>query len=180
MKKALLPLVLVIALISCKDENKEIGNTNPETEVETPNVEEPTKPKLPSNIVQLNEEIYDADSIILTKVQVENIEGNKFILKVFLDSKNMDLYKNGDYSLFIQNFAYEGNIEKLEEKFQKAGAASYWVNLKSLRDYRDEFVLFKSFESELINFEKTVVGVMNLKTKTDVFRVQYDDTIIMN
>ena len=180
MKKVLLSIVLVSVLISCKSEKKEVENASPETEVVQPEIEETAKPKLPANVVQLNDTVYEADGISLTKAQIENTEGNKFTFKVFIDSKNMDLYKNGDYSLFIQNFPYEDDVEKLEEKFQKSGAASYWVNLKNVRGYKEEYVLFKAFESELIGFKKTVIGVMNLKTKTDVFRVQYDDTILVN
>jgi hypothetical protein len=181
MKKVILSLVLVSILISCKNKKEEVENTNQESEVSQPMMEEAiTTPKLPANVVQLNDIAYKTDNITLTKLQIENVENNKFVLKAFLDSDNMDLYKNEDYSLFIQNFAYESDVINLEEKFQKTGAASYWVNLKALKNYKEEYVLFKSFESEITNFKKTVIGVMNLKTKTDIFRVQYDDTYIVN
>ncbi len=180
MKKVLLSIVFVSALISCKSEKKEVENVSPEVEVLEPKKEEPAKSELPANVVQLNDVAYEADGITLTKAQVQNSEGNKFMFKVFLDSNNMDLYKNGDYSLFIQNIAYENDVEKLEEQFQKTGTASYWVNLKGLKDYKEEYVVFKAFESELFGFKNTVIGVMNLKTKTDVFRVTYDNTILVN
>ncbi|MDO6595875.1 hypothetical protein Q4512_03050 [Oceanihabitans sp. 2_MG-2023] len=180
MKKVLLTIVLVSALVSCKSEKKEVENVIPEVEVVQPEVEEPEMPKLPANVVQLNDTVYEGDGLNLVKAQIQNTEGNKFLIKVFLGSENIDLYKNGDYSLFIQNFAYEGDVEKLDKRFQKAGVASYWVNLKSIKDYDEEHVLFKAFDSELLGFKKTVIGVMNVKTKTDVFRVQYDDTILVN
>lgn len=180
MKKVLLSIVFVSALISCKSEKKEVENVSAEVEVVAPQIEEPAKPKLPANVVQLNDTVYEGDGLTLVKAQVQNTEGNRFMFKVFLDSKNIDLYKNGDYSLFIQNFAYEDDIEKLDKRFQKAGVASYWVNLKSIKDYDEEHVLFKAFDSELIGFKKTVIGVMNVKTKTDVFRAQYDNTILVN
>ncbi|MGB1307430.1 MAG: hypothetical protein ACPG6B_00870 [Oceanihabitans sp.] len=180
MKRVLLSIVLVSTIISCKTEKKEVENVTPEVEVVTPKKEEPKKPQLPANVVQLNETSFEADGITLTKAQIEDKKENKFLFKVFLESSNIDVYKNGDYSLFIQNFAYEDDVEKLDKKFQKAGASSYWINLKSLKNYKDGYVLFKSFESELLGFKKTVVGIMNTKTKTDVFRVQYDNTIIVN
>jgi len=181
MKRILLSIAVLALITSCKDEKKEVENTTTTPEVIEEVVEEKKEEiKLPANIVQLNKEAFEGDGITLTKAQIESLDGDKFIFKVFLDAESMDVYKNGDYSLFIQNFPYEDDVVQLEEKFQKAKAASYWVNLKSAKPYKGEYVLFKTFNSKIYGFKKSVIGVMNLKTKADVFRAQYDDTIIVN
>jgi len=179
MKRVLLSIAVLALVTSCKEEKKEVEVTTPEV-IEKVVDEEKKEAKLPANVIQLNEEAFVGDGITLTKAQVESKDGDKFIFKIFLDSESMESYQNGDYSLFIQNFPYEDDIVKLDEKSQKSKAASYYVNLKSAKPYKEEFVLFKGFDSKIYGFKKTVIGVMNMKTKTDVFRAQYDDTIIVN
>lgn len=180
MKKVLFSLVLIAIVFSCKNEKKETEEAV-KTELEQKKVEDqPTeKLKLPENTIQLNEDPYVSDGFTLTKVHVQNTNKENFLYKIFFITNDIELYKNGDYSLFIQNFPYEGDRINLEENFQKSGVASYWINLQSAKPYKEGYVVFKSFKSKIYDFEKTVVGVMNLKEKTDVFRTQFDDVAIV-
>lgn len=179
MKRVLFSIVLIAIVFSCKNEKKEIETGKTELEQNKVEVEPIEKTKLPENTIQLNEEPIGSNGFTLTKVYVQNISDENFIYKIFFVTDNIELYKNGDYSLFIQNFPYEGDKYNLEENFQKSGVASYWINLKSAKPYKEEYVVFKSFKSKIYDFEKAVIGVMNLKEKTDVFRKQYDDIAIV-
>ena len=176
-KKIVYLIVLSAVLFSCKNEKKEpLIDVKQAIEEKAKEV----KPKLPVNTIQLNDGPFVSNGFTLTKVHVQNSNDNNFLYKIFFSTDDIELYKNGDYSLFIQNFPYESDKINLEENFQKSGVASYWVNLKSAKPYKDEFVIIKSFKSKIYTFKKTTVGVMNLKEKTDVFRKDYYDTILVN
>src|SRR5690606_37414157 len=136
--------------------------------------------KLPSDIVQLNDTAHEGDGITLTKAQIQNTEENKFVYKIFLQSDNMDAYKNGEYSVFIQNFPYEGDVHLLDTKFQKAKIETYWVNLKGVKPHKDEYVIFRAFDSKIYDYQKIVLGVMNTKEKTDLIRVEFEAPSIIN
>jgi hypothetical protein len=180
MKRVLFSIVLIAIVFSCKNDKKETEGVKTESE----QTEIPEKPKetetLPANTVQLNEEEYVGEDFTLTKVQVQNSSEDNFMFKVFFKTYNIEKFKNGDYSMFIQNFPYDNDIANLDENFKSSGVASYWINLKSAKPYKEEFVIFKSFKSKIYTFKKTTVGVMNLKEKTDVFRKEYYDTILVN
>ncbi len=179
MKRVIFSIVLIAIVFSCKNEKKETEAVQTESEQKKVEVEPVEKTKLPENTIQLNEEPIVSNGITLTKVHVQNINDENFIYKIFFITDNIELYKNGDYSLFIQNFPYEDDKYNLEENYQKSGVASYWVNLKSAKQYKEEYVVFKSFKSKIYDFQKAVIGVMNLKEKTDIFRTQYDDIAIV-
>lgn len=178
-------LILITCFISftaCKDENKQENNNITEPVVIENKQETQKTNELPSNIIQLNEDIleYPDKNFVVTKVQIENSNENKFLAKVFFKTDQIEQYQNGDYLLFIQNHPYENNINLLDDSDKEKGLQSLSVNLNSAKKYQDEYVLFRSFTSEILDFEKVVVGVMDLPNKQDVFRFQFDNASIKN
>jgi len=177
MKQIALLLIASTLISSCKTEKKKEIPQDPEKEV-IEKVVKKQEIKLPKGVVQINDEKFVGNGITLTKLQVKDSKEGNYVYKVFFKTEDINKFQNGDYSLFIQNFPYEEDLSLLNEKEQKNKAVSYWVNLKSAKKYNDEYVVFKSFKSDIDSFKKIVVGVMNLKDKTDVFRVDYQDAII--
>lgn len=176
-RKVITIAVLSMMVLSCKSDKK---TSNSETEQKTNSVQEQQKvteqPKLvtlPKDVVQLNDAEIEGIGINITKVQIQNTEEDKFVYKIFVKSDIVDLYKNGDYSIFIQNFPYDSDLYLLEEKFKGAKLESYWVNLKNLKPHKDEYVIFRSFESKIYDYAKIVVGIMNLKDKSDIIRTEF-------
>lgn len=180
MKKVVIIIATAMLIISCKKGNKEAGSVKQEINQENVTKQQVEEIKLPKNIIQLNDEDFIGKGITLTKVQIQNTKLDNYIFKIFFKADDFKGYQNGDYSLFIQNFVHENDIELLDERFKEKGVLSYWVSLDSAKPYKDGYVIFKSFSSKIFSFKKTVIGIMNLKTKTDILRAQYDDTVIVN
>lgn len=182
MKKVFYFLILSVLVFSCKNDKKEPDSTPIEKEQQDiVDIKKEKVMQLPGDLVQLNKEITVGNGINLIKAQIKNHKDDKFIYKVFMKSTDFELYRNGKYSLFIQHFPYEDNLHMLDEKFQKSKSISFWVNLESAKPYTNgEYVVFKSFSTQIYNFEKIVVGVMDLENKQDVFRTQFDDPVIIN
>lgn len=186
MKKVLILLMLSIMTFACKNDSKsetnsELKQIDQEANIDTQESSTP-KVKLPENVVQLNSEIYQfpIEGITLTKVQIENTKDDNFVYKLFFDTDQIEKFKTGNYSFFVQNIPYESDKQLLDENDQSKGLQSFWMNLSSAKTYKDEYVVFRSFKSSIVSFEKIVVGVMDLVNKKDVFRVTFDNPFILN
>ncbi|WP_299259086.1 hypothetical protein [uncultured Aquimarina sp.] len=184
-KLLLVILTVVTFLFSCNNdkrkENKEDVNTEESINDKTDKKEvEEKKVKLPSNIVQLNDKEFKGDGIIVTKFQVNHLSENKYIYKIFFKTEDIELLKSGNYAVFIQNYPYKDDLEFLAENFKKTGIESYWLNLKTAKEYKDEYVVFRSFSTNIEAFEKTIIGVRNMSAKQNLLKEEFQDSYISN
>jgi hypothetical protein len=178
MKNLVYLLFLAIVITGCKNEKKQNSeNEKQETGIiEVVQEEAEEEIELPPNTVQLNEypQEYPEENITLTKVQVVETGDNSFLLKMFFKTSLPELYKNGDYLMFVQNYPFENSIDLLDKASIDKGFQALYANLDSAKPYKDEYVVFRSFKSEIYDFEKIIIGIRDNVNNRDVFREQYD------